>query len=94
MKHVSSAYGKTVDHGNDRLGQGPYLFLHVKHIETRHSVCADIAAFAFYVHVTSRAEGLCLEVVFFCHAALAWGIGSCEDNYTYVLCFAAMCEGF
>ena len=58
MQHVTAAYGEAVDHGDDRLGQGADLLLHVEHVEAGHAVVPHVAAAALDVHVAAAAEGL------------------------------------
>ena len=57
MEHVPAADGVTVDHGNDRFRQGTDLFLYIQHIQAGNTVCSDVTAVTFYVHIASAAEG-------------------------------------
>lgn len=56
MKHMASADGVSVDHGNYRLRERADLFLYVKNIQAGNSVGSHVASVSFYVHVASRAE--------------------------------------
>ena len=71
VQHMTAANGEAVNHSDDRLGQRANLLLHVKNVETWHTIVADIAATAFDVHVATRAEGLVAS--------------TCKDDHTYAL---------
>ena len=76
---MAAADSKAVDHGNDGLGQAAYLLLHIEHVETRHTVAADIAAAALDVHIAACTEGF---------VACAG-----QDDHADVLRLAAIAEG-
>ena len=55
---MTTADGISVDHGNDRLRQPPYLHLHVENVQTWHAVVADISSTPLHMHVAARTKGL------------------------------------
>ena len=78
MQHMSAADGIAIHHCYDRFWQRTNLLLHIKHVEARHTVVADISATAFHIHVATGAESLVA--------------GTGENHDTYALCFATPCE--
>ena len=58
MKNVSTADGVARHHGNDRLGEAADLLLHIKNIEPRDAIFAEVAAVPAHLLVPAGAEGL------------------------------------
>ena len=58
LKHMAAADRKAVHHGDDGFGERTDLFLHVEHIEPRHTCGVNVASDPFDMHVAPGAEGL------------------------------------
>ena len=55
---MPAADGVAGDHGDNRLRQTADFLLQVQHIETRHSIAADVAGMSADLLITAGAKGL------------------------------------